>query len=393
LERVVQEDEQMSREANILLVTWDGAGNLPPERSLVRALVARGHTVRALAHDSVRELLERDGAGWLPLRGVRHYDSREAMLPNEEMPFVTEHIWFAKAFGSELLGAVDQVRPDLLLVDICLSYALVAARHCGVPTAVLGHFPYHLMVGPFAPLFGSRLSELNAYASEFGIAPFPSHRALIEVAPLVLVPTYRAFDQIEASPPNVVHVGPCRSPGGERDNWRRRDAGRPLVVVGFSTSHQNQVSLLQRLCDALGNLEVEALVTTGPAIAPESLRASDNTTVLRFVAHDDVLPSADLLITHAGHGTVMAGVTYGVPMLCFPMGRDQPLIADRVAGLGLGSVVNPDAAVAEIRQAIAATLADEGVSKRTRDFSGSLVDHPGLDQAVGLIERLLAGQP
>jgi hypothetical protein len=54
----------MSRQAGVLLVTWDGAGNLPPERSLVRSLVARGHTVRALARESVREPLERDGAGW-----------------------------------------------------------------------------------------------------------------------------------------------------------------------------------------------------------------------------------------------------------------------------------------------------------------------------------------
>ena len=67
----------MSRNASVLLVTWDGAGNLPPERSLARALIARGHTVHALAHDSVRETLERDGAACLPLHGVRPYDSKQ----------------------------------------------------------------------------------------------------------------------------------------------------------------------------------------------------------------------------------------------------------------------------------------------------------------------------
>jgi UDP:flavonoid glycosyltransferase YjiC (YdhE family) len=383
----------MSRNASVLLVTWDGAGNLPPELSLVRALIDRGHTVRALAHDSVRETIERNGVECLRVHGVRHYDSKQPMPPAEEMPFVVEHIWFAKGFGSELLATVDRLRPDLLLIDISLTYALVAAQHSGLPTAVLCHFPYHLVVGPFASLFDSRLNETNAYATELGIAPFRSHQALIEASPLILVSSYRAFDPLEASAPNVAHVGPCRSRHEGGETWRRRLPGRPLVLVGLSTSHQNQVPLLQRLCDALGNLEVEALVTTGPAVAPDSLRASDNTSVLSFVPHDDVLPSADLLITHAGHGTVMVGATYGAPMLCFPMGRDQPMVADRVARLGLGSVVSSAAPVAEIQRAIAAILADAGVKKRAKDFAQSLVAHPGLDDAVGLVENLLPNQP
>jgi UDP:flavonoid glycosyltransferase YjiC (YdhE family) len=380
----------MSRNASILSITWDGAGNLPPQRSLLRALSARGHTVRVLAHESIRATIERDGAEFLPVRGVRPYDSKQPMSPEEEMPFVVEHIWFAEPFGAELLAAVERLRPDLLLVDICLTYALVAARRSGLPTAVLGHFPYHLLGGPFAPLLASRLEETNAYAAGLCVERFPSHLALIESASLVLIPSYRAFDQVEGLPPNVVHVGPLRTPQEAGKTWRRLAPGRPLVLVGLSTSHQHQVPLLQRLCDALGGLEVEALVTTGPAIAPESLRASDNTTVARFVSHDEVLPSADLLVTHAGHGTVMAGATYGVPMLCFPMGRDQPMIADRVARLGLGSVLGPDVSTAEIRHAIARALADEGARTRARSFAKSLVGAPGLDHAVGLVEKLLA---
>jgi UDP:flavonoid glycosyltransferase YjiC (YdhE family) len=161
------------------------------------------------------------------------------------------------------------------------------------------------------------------------------------------------------------------------------------VLVGLSTSNQNQVPLLQRLCDALGTLDVEALVTTGPAVAPDALRPAANTTVLQFVSHDRVLPSADLLVTHAGHGTVMAGATYGVPMLCLPMGRDQPMNAARVAQLGLGRVVDADAPVAEIRGAIADALGDAAMKKRAKDFAASVASHRGLDDAVALVEKLL----
>lgn len=379
----------MSRKANVLLVTWDGAGNLPPERSLVRTLVARGHTVRALAHDSLREALEEDGVEHLAVRGLRHYDSKEPMPAAEEMPFVVEHIFHARAFGAALSATVERVRPDLLLVDICLSYALVAAVHSGLPTVALCHFPYQLIVGPFAPLFESRWSETNAYAAELGIEPFRSHQALIEASSLVLVASYRPFDPIDMTAANVMHVGPCRLARGGESTWRRRSTARPLVLVALSTSQQNQLPLLQRLCDALGAMEVEALVTTGPAIAPELLQAAENTSVVRFASHDAVLGSADLLITHAGHGTVMAGVTYGVPMLCLPMGRDQPMIAERVAQLGLGSVISPEAPHGEIHQAATAMLADLGTRKRAAAFAQSLAGHADLQHAVERVENLL----
>jgi MGT family glycosyltransferase len=305
------------------------------------------------------------------------------------MSFVLDHIWYARPFGEELLAAVERIRPDLLLVDVSLTYAMVAAQRTGLPTAVLVHFPYELTVGAFARLFASRLGETNAYAAELGLPPFLSHQALTEAAALVLVASYQAFDRVEALPPNLVHVGPCRSGDVGHDRWQRRAPGRPLVLVGLSTSHQNQLPLLQRLCDALGRLEVEALVTTGAAIRPAELQAADNTTVTDFVSHDRVLPAADLLVTHAGHGTVMAGATYGVPMLCFPMGRDQPMNAARVAELGLGAVADAEASRAEIERAIASTLADATIRARASAFAASLVDHRGLEDAVRLVENLL----
>jgi UDP:flavonoid glycosyltransferase YjiC (YdhE family) len=381
----------MPRSAKVVLVTWDGAGNQPPQRALLRALMARGHTAEVLAHASLKESFERDGASFTTVGGARHYDSREPMPTQDEMPFVVQYIWYERAFGRELLAAMDRLRPDLLLIDICLTHALVAARKSGVATVVLGHFPYALLVGPFAPLAQSRLGEVNAYASELGLEPFASHMALVESASLVLVPTYRQFDAVATTAPHVVHVGPCRSPQPGTETWRRRHPGPrpPLVVVGLSTSHQNQIPLLQRLCDALAGLDVEALVTTGPAIAPESIKAGNNTMVRRFVAHDDVLPAANLLVTHAGHGTVMAGLSHGVPLLCLPMGRDQPMIAARVAELGVGSVISPDAQTTELRKAVAAALGDGAAVRKAKAFAQAVSGHAGLERAVQLTEKLL----
>ena len=160
-------------------------------------------------------------------------------------------------------------------------------------------------------------------------------------------------------------------------------------MVGLSTTYQDQTALLLKLCEAFAELEVEAVVTTGPAISPGSIDAPSNTSVLDFVPHDVVLPQTDLLVTHAGHGTVMAGISHGVPMLCFPMGRDQPFVANRVAELGLGTSMSPGASAAVIRDAIAAALVDTRLKKNSAEFVKTIAGHPGLEQAVSAIESLL----
>lgn len=373
--------------SKILMVTWDGAGNFPPERALVRDLLARRHSIHVLAHDTQRSQVKDDGAEFEPLHGVFQWNSG-APFP-EELAFALDNVCMAKGFGSELLSAVDRLSPDLLLVDVMLMQALVAARQSGIPVAVLQHSVHSLLTGAFGPVFDSHLKEINDYAAELGARSFSSSQALIEGFQLVLVFSYRSFDPAETLAPNVVHVGPLRSRSKTTNAWSRRLPSRPLVVASLSTGYQDQAALLQRLCDALGNLEVEALVTTGRAVAPDSLTISENTAVLRFVAHEAVLSSADLLICHAGHGSAMAGATFGVPMLCFPMGRDQPMVADRVAQLGIGSVASPDATTLEIERAIAKVLDDTGVKRRARQFADSVAMHPGLDHAVALLEQLL----
>lgn len=373
--------------ARILMVTWDGAGNLPPELTLARALVERGHSVHALAHDSIRTKLESEGLRFLPLRHAEQLDSLQE-IPLEREPLVMQRVFFGKGFSKDLLDAVEALRPDLLLVDGALSFALVAAVRSGLPTVVLWHSLYSMaMGGPWGDLFNSRLSEMNQHATELGLEPFSSYRALVESANRVLVFSYASFDvAVDGVAPHVRYVGPLRReppPGGL---WQRTKPGVPLVVVALSTSGQGQLPLLQRLCDALAGLPVEALVTTGPAVEPSRLSAAGNTRVVAFLPHDVVLPTSDLLITHAGHGTVMAGTGHGVPMLCIPMGRDQPMVAARVEELGLGLALPMDAATDALASAVRRALGDRALSERTQQFAAALAGHAGLEDAIGIAE-------
>jgi UDP:flavonoid glycosyltransferase YjiC (YdhE family) len=49
--------------------------------------------------------------------------------------------------------------------------------------------------------------------------------------------------------------------------------------------------------------------------------------VVEHLSHGDILDRVDLVLNHAGHGTVLSSLTAGVPLVCMPMGRDQHDIA------------------------------------------------------------------
>jgi UDP:flavonoid glycosyltransferase YjiC (YdhE family) len=107
-----------------------------------------------------------------------------------------------------------------------------------------------------------------------------------------------------------------------------------------------------------------------------------------FVPHAAVLGQTRLVVTHAGHGTVMAAVTAGVPMLCTPMGRDQYAVSGCVERLGLGRVASMTAPPEELRRTLVAALEDDALHVRARTFAAGLDVETGLSRALAVLETL-----
>ncbi len=357
----------MGRPLLLLVVTWDGAGNLPPILALVNALVCRGHIVHVLAHEVQRMSIEAAGGAFLSFDTTAQIDhGRSQPLGANPLASLLE---LDRDAANDLLAACDSLAPDALLVDRMLPGALSAAKRTGRPTAALVHALY----GAFVSFAGGVF------------------RGPIDEADLALGFTYAALDDAAAAPSHLVFVGPAR-PATAATGWTRCRPGRPLVMASLSTGLQGtpgtQQALLQRVCDALAPLDIEALVTTGRGIAPENLVAGPSTTLARFVPHEVVLAQADLLITHAGHGSVAAGLAAGVPMLCLPPGGDQPFNAARVAQLELGETLDPASPSDLIGDSVKRLLADADMRRRAREFAAFAAKQPGIDLAVEHVEGL-----
>jgi UDP:flavonoid glycosyltransferase YjiC (YdhE family) len=102
----------------------------------------------------------------------------------------------------------------------------------------------------------------------------------------------------------------------------------------MSSSFQRQGEVLGRVANALGTLDVRAVLTTGPALDPANISAPPNVSVVRSAPHEHVLRYAAAVVTHGGHGTVAKALAAGVPLLVLPIGRDQGDNAARVTAEG-----------------------------------------------------------
>ncbi|HEY5858104.1 MAG TPA: nucleotide disphospho-sugar-binding domain-containing protein [Aldersonia sp.] len=195
-------------------------------------------------------------------------------------------------------------------------------------------------------MFAPGIPIANAHRTQLGLPAIEKLGDIHDACAHAIVAVPKEFEPDAQDAANVLRIGPVLdAPPLSRqiDKVEVPDGSTPMVVVSLSTSAQGgQVDLLQRCVDAVARLPVRAIVTTGASIDPASVNAGANTRVVRYVPHSAILPSASLVITHAGLGTTMAELGRGVPLLCTPMGRDQFFNAEQVQALGAGRMLRPD---------------------------------------------------
>jgi UDP:flavonoid glycosyltransferase YjiC (YdhE family) len=206
------------------------------------------------------------------------------------------------------------------------------------------------------------LSPLNSARLLSGLQALRSPLQQYGAAARVLVLASPAFDwPAPRFPTNVRHVGTPEDRSGPikpAEGWLTQGTG-PLVAVSLSTLDQGQSGTLRKILAALADLPVRALVTLGPALEAGQFEPPANVRLMKFVAHDVVLPNAHALVTQCGIGTVTKSLRHGVPMVCLPLVGDQHDNAARVVARNAGIRLPANAECGRIQSAIMRVLQDE----------------------------------
>jgi MGT family glycosyltransferase len=328
----------------------------------------------------------------------------------------------AREFCRDVAEELQREAADVAVVDTMIPAAMFGAGVAGVRAVIVMHGPYMIprpdvpplgtglmpAKGPLGRLrdrsaaavalavFRSAMPALNQVRAEVGLAPVRDLPGLMARADRVLVCSSPSYDFAPGSVPvNVCYVGPQLDdePSGASGSAWAAPPGLPLVLVGLSSTVMRQEGLLQRAADALGQLPVRGLITTGPAVDPAVISAPDNVTVTRWVRHADVLPHCSAVITHGGHGTVMKTLIAGVPLVLVPLGRDQPDNAGRVVHIGAGIRLRKNATISALRAAISRVTEDPRYRAAARHMAARLAAERDDNRAVDQLEQVAARGP
>ena len=371
---------------HVLFVCHDAGGTIPPVIAVARALMALGARVSVLSQPSVRWRAEQAGCQFSTFSRLGDYDRGE---PIESQLSLSVPALTGADVGDDLIRTLQQEQAELVVVDPNLTGALAAAESLDRPSVVLLHSIHQTFVDSwFGELWQFLADPINATRAQFGVAPASSWASLFDNHDLIISPVPAFFDG-----PGVERPPPMRSygflvPPSSAEHVDFPSGPGATVLVSLSTTQQNQRGLLVDIIEALAGLPVRALVTTAGHAAAQALPAPPNVTVTDFADHPSALAEAAAMVTHAGLGSVAAALDAGVPLVCTPIGRDQPLNARRVAELGAGVVVGRPTSE-DIARAVTLTITTPSYREAARSIATAAAREGGPGRAAADILGLL----
>jgi len=375
-----------------------GSGHLEPLIPIARAAEAAGHSVAFVGRPWMIPQVE--ALGFPAFAAGSDVGLTPKRLPLVEADLEQDMRDVGVGFGrriareraADVLPLCDRWRPDLLVCEEFDFGAMVVAERLALPHATLqvnasGNFIRAAFVsGP--------LDEVRA---EYGLPGDPSLAMLSRH--LVLAPFPPSFRDPDLPLPATAHnvrlltLDAARSEAAPR--WLTRRGDVPTVYFTLGTVYNMESGdLFQRVLTGLRDLPIDLIVTVGRDLDPDELGAQPaNVRVERFLPQAALLPHCDVLVSHAGSGSVLGALANGLPMVLLPLGADQPLNAARCQALGVAEVLEAATVTPQgAREAVSRVLGDPAcrrAAERVRDEIGAL---RGPEYAVNLLERLAAGR-
>lgn len=193
-------------------------------------------------------------------------------------------------------------------------------------------------------------------------------------------------------PAHAVYCGPQLEETRQFPLWQSPwpdNDKKPLVLISLSTTYQALEDLIRRLLLAVEELSVHVVVTLGYSMSPDWFQAPANVKLVPFIPHQQILPHTALAVTHGGHGTVLGALSYGVPLVCMPMGRDQGDVAARVVWLGAGIKVSQKAKPQAFRSAITRVLDDARYRDAAKTIASNMARKNEPARAILELEALI----
>lgn len=399
---------------HIAFFNYAAHGHVNPTLPVVAELVRRGNRVTYVVADQFAGVVAATGAEVIPYESVVPKSWNTVAIPakitgNDMAEAAEKHLTEAFAPLAEAEKRLGDDRPDLMVYD-GFGYATgrLLARKWQLPSVLTATtFVVSEQCNPYAELAATmsapdpdhpalaRTQELlRTTLDAHGLGDLPNEeftgaaeeRTIVFVAP-EFQPGTETFDE------RHVFVGPCIGDRALQGTWQRPGDGRPVVLVALgSFGYENQAAFYRDALAALADLPWHVVMSLGGLVTPDDLGPlPPNVEAAPWVPQLSVLEHASAFVSHAGMGSTMEALSFGVPPVVVPRTGEQDLVAARVTELGLGRSITPDALDARtLRAAVLDLSEDRAAQGRVRELSASIAARRGPELATDTIESRAA---
>ncbi|MEU3329909.1 macrolide family glycosyltransferase [Streptomyces albus] len=399
---------------HIAFFNYPAHGHVNPTLPVAAELVRRGHRVTYVVAGQFAEAVAATGADVLTYESVVPKAWNTVAIPqkvtaDDIAEASVTHLTEALAPLDKVAAQLDGDRPDVMVYD-AFGYATgrLLARKWRLPSVLCATTiavsekcnPYAEFAAsmtppdPEHPALVKHRELLRGTLDAHGLGDWSNEeftgaaeeRTLCFVAP-EFQPGVETFDE------RTVFVGPCIGDRAHQGGWQRPDDDRPVALVALgSFGYENQAAFYRDALAALGDLPWHIVMSLGGLVTPDDLGPlPPNVETHPWVPQPAVLRHASSFVSHAGMGSTMESLSFGVPPVVVPRTGEQDVVAGRLTELGLGRAIAPDELTAEgLRAAVLGLAADEEARGRVRELSASIAARRGPALAADTVEARCA---
>lgn len=375
----------------ILFSSIYGPGHLNPILPYAKVLRDQGHEVRICVPQTVAGKIEKAGLVHVPVPDTSMDEIIDAFAGTQDLTEDEKDKVIIPRFFVDLLAgralpivreAITSWKPDLIVRESCEFAALIAAEEAQIP---------HVRIAVLHCLSEKKFCVLSVDANDALRGTLGMARD--NGASLQAEPVFTAFPKSlgetrvapHAPEPFRVHMpSDVLVEENNRPAWLPTTE-EPLIYVTFGTQSgttDSERAMYRTALDAVADLPVRVLLTTGPNMAEHPLGPiPSNVIVETFVPQAQVFPHARAVVTHGGSGTMLGALAAGVPLVVAPMFADQPDNARAVEATGAGvAVFGADAA--RLRSGIQRVLESDAILKSAKIVENEMSELPSINRAV-----------
>jgi UDP:flavonoid glycosyltransferase YjiC (YdhE family) len=384
-----------------LFTTLPGTAHLHALGPVARAARTAGHDVAFATSASFRPAVEACGfacfgcgVDWLESELTETFPELARVDPST--PQSAAHVMelfagrLAEAMAADLWDVAQSWEPDLIVRDLLELGGCLVAEALDLTQAACGPTYYSDRL----TLKAAVRPALTRLRRALNLPPDPGLELLYGHLELAFGPP--SFLGDGAGAPATTHfLRPepfDRFEAAALPGTLERLSGRPTILATMGTVSNRTPGVFEAIVEALADAPYDVVLTIGGNRDPSELGdVPANVRVVGYAPYSLLLPRCAAVITHGGTLTVTACLLASLPVLVLPVAGDQFVGARRCVAAGVGLALGRSSRSPQlIRHAVERLLAEPSFRRRAVELRQEMLNLPGPERAVELLEALVA---